>query len=217
MNISAAGLNLIKEFEGFKPRPYRNFPGEPWTIGYGETQGVTSTTGPWSQDYAERKLRARVGRDFESAVERLGVRLNQHQFDALVSFVYNCGVGAIAASTGIGRALRARQWSRAADELMKWNKVNGEPVLGLTRRRRRERALFLKQVDPLEGYTASEKRWIREYDRLVRENRDRDRRRVLRRVMTAQRKRVWRAAQCSGGWDASHRRERYHSLLARTS
>jgi lysozyme len=146
MNISAAGLNLIKEFEGFKPRPYRNFPGEPWTIGYGETQGVTSTTGPWSQDYAERKLRARVGRDFESAVERLGVRLNQHQFDALVSFVYNCGVGAIAASTGIGRALRARQWSRAADELMKWNKVNGEPVLGLTRRRRRERALFLKQV-----------------------------------------------------------------------
>jgi hypothetical protein len=69
--------------------------------------------------------------------------------------------------------------------------------------------------DALAGYTASERRWIREYDRLKRERRDVRRRRVLRRVMTEQRKRIWREAQRTG-WKKSNRRQRYHSLLART-
>jgi hypothetical protein len=68
--------------------------------------------------------------------------------------------------------------------------------------------------DPLDGYTRSERRWIREYDLLVREHRDPDRRRVLRRVMTEQRKRIWRAAQ-QDKWTRSRGR-RYKSLLART-
>jgi hypothetical protein len=75
-----------------------------------------------------------------------------------------------------------------------------------------------KQLDdPLAGYTASEARWIRELDRLQRAKRDPGRRRVLRRVMTAQRKRLWRAAQGPGGWDAHRRRDRYASLKARTT
>lgn len=69
--------------------------------------------------------------------------------------------------------------------------------------------------DPLEGYTAAERRWIREYDRLRREKRDRPRRAVLRRYMLAQRKRIWRAAT-PGKWDEHNRRARYASLLART-
>lgn len=72
-------------------------------------------------------------------------------------------------------------------------------------------------VAPLAGYTASESRWIREYDRLLRAKRDLGRRRVLRRVMTAQRKRVWRAAQGPGGWGAHRRSARYASLKARTT
>lgn len=70
-------------------------------------------------------------------------------------------------------------------------------------------------ADPLADYTAAERRWIREYDQLRRANRDRGRRRVLRRYMTAQRKRIHRAAT-PGGWDIHNRRARYASLLART-
>jgi hypothetical protein len=81
-------------------------------------------------------------------------------------------------------------------------------------KRRQQRA---KPADPLAGYTKSEVRWIREFDRLVRAKRDPGRRRVLRRVMTAQRKRVWRAAQGPGGWGAHRRRARYRSLHARTT
>jgi hypothetical protein len=93
-----------------------------------------------------------------------------------------------------------------------------------------ERARFLapaaartqSAADPFAGYTATEVSWIREYDKLKRENRNPARRRELRDLMTEQRKRIWRKAQdpVNGGdglgWDHRARRERYHSLLART-
>lgn len=72
------------------------------------------------------------------------------------------------------------------------------------------------QRDPLAGYTTSEKRWIREFDALVRAGRgDSQRARILRRVMIEQRKRVWKTAQ-AGGWTAARKR-RYASLKARTA
>lgn len=70
--------------------------------------------------------------------------------------------------------------------------------------------------DPLREYPADERRWIREYDDLKAHDHDDLRRRVLRRVMLAKRKAIWRAAQKSG-WDKLNRRARYKSLLARTS
>ena len=113
MNIGPKGIALIKEFEGFPfgGRPYRD-PVGVWTIGYGHTEGV----GPHSPRLTERQASELLERDlaqrYEPHVERLPIAraLNQHQFDALVSFVFNLGPGAIAADTGIGRALRARQW-----------------------------------------------------------------------------------------------------------
>lgn len=84
-------------------------------------------------------------------------------------------------------------------------------------------SFFLRKLrDPLAGYTSSERRWIREYDRLVKARRDPGRQRVLRRVMSEQRKRIWRVAQPrSAGGDGKGwtvlRRRRYRSLLARTS
>jgi 7-cyano-7-deazaguanine synthase in queuosine biosynthesis len=66
------------------------------------------------------------------------------------------------------------------------------------------------------GYTDAERRWMKEYDTLVRQKKDKDRRRVLRRAMTTQRKKIWKAAQQSG-WDKANRRARYKSLLARTT
>lgn len=82
---------------------------------------------------------------------------------------------------------------------------------------RRVRVVRCTPVDPWAGYTASELRWMREYDVLKAHDRDRARREVLRLVMREQRKRVWRAAQPPGSWDHANRRARYRSLLARTS
>lgn len=70
--------------------------------------------------------------------------------------------------------------------------------------------------DPLSGYTGSERRWIGEYDQLKALGKDPSRRAVLVRVMSAQRKRIWRAAQDERGWTSSRRR-RYASLKARTT
>ena len=141
--------------------------------------------------------------------------LDQPKFDALTSFVYNVGPGGIAPSTGIGKALRAKQWNRAADELLKWDRAGGHSLPGLTRRRKAERALFLSQP-PKAQRPADETRWLREYDGLLRAKKDKDRRRVLRTTMTKRRKSIWRAAQKSG-WDKLNRRDRYKSLLARTT
>jgi hypothetical protein len=78
------------------------------------------------------------------------------------------------------------------------------------------------QRDPFAGFTPHERRWIAEYDRLVRSGADPSRRRVLRLVMTLQRKRVWKAAQpASHGGDGKRwtrmRKRRYASLKARTT
>ena len=141
-------IALIKEFEGFPfgGRPYFGKLGGVWTIGYGHTEGV----GPHSPRLTERQASELLERDlekrYEGAVEALPTAhlLNQNQFDALVVFVYNVGGGALAADTGIGKALRARQWHRAADEMLRWDRAQGMAVVaGLTRRRRAERELFL--------------------------------------------------------------------------
>jgi lysozyme len=223
MKVSDAGVALIKEFEGFPNggRPYRDMVGV-WTIGYGHTQGVSAGSTRLTVKQAGDLLHRDLDRHYAPAVNALQLPLNQHQFDALASFVFNCGTGAISKEMKIGRALRARDWTAAADALLAWNKANGAPVMGLTRRRRAERAMFLADDEPLDGYTDDERRWIREYDTLARNNGDLDRRRSLRRAMAEQRRRIWHSAQPKQrggdghGWEANHRDERYASLLART-
>lgn len=224
MKTSEAGVALIKQFEGFpyNGRPYQDMV-KVWTIGYGHTEGVGPHSKPITIQQASELLRRDLDKKYAPAVSALQLPLGQHQFDALVSFIYNCGPGAISADTHVGRALRAKQWQAAADALLMWNKAGGKPVEGLTRRRKAERALFLEDDDPLEGCTDSEKSWIREYDRLRRQDKDVDRCQELKAQMLAQRKRIWRAAQSADkggdgqGWDHAHRRARYASLLARTS
>ena len=72
------------------------------------------------------------------------VKLNQNQFDALVSFTFNCGGGALKSSTLL-KKLNKGDYTGAANELLRWNKANGKILAGLTRRRQSEKALFLKQ------------------------------------------------------------------------
>lgn len=214
MRLSHKGAKLIEAFEGFRSCPYRDAVGV-WTIGYGSTKGVGPNTKCVSRAAAEERLMREVDATYGRAVNALDVTLTQEQFDALTSFVYNVGPGGIAQGTGVGRCLRRRDFNAAADELLKWDKAGGRALPGLTRRRRAERALF-RAAPERSGYTDAERRWIREYDDLVRARRDKDRRRVLRRAMTEQRKKIWAAAQKSG-WDKAERRARYKSLLARTT
>lgn len=223
MKVSGAGVGLIKEFEGFphNGRPYRDMVGV-WTIGYGHTKGVGPGSGAVTEAQASELLRHELDHAYGPPVGGIGVPLHQHQFDALVSFVYNCGPGAIGSQMQIGRALRAREYARAADCLLAWNKAGGVAVAGLTRRRKAERAMFLAEDDPLEGYSPAEQRWIREYDLLRRDDRDRDRRRVLRREMAKQRQVIWRLAQPEPkgdgrGWEFKERRARYASLRSRST
>ena len=89
-------------------------------------------------------MRREIDATYGKAVNDLPVDLTQNQHDALVSFVYNLGPGAISTNTGIGRALRAKKWELASNEMLRWDKAGGHSLAGLTRRRRAERALFLK-------------------------------------------------------------------------
>lgn len=223
MKVGNAGVTLIKEFEGFPHggRPYRDMVGV-WTIGYGHTAGVGPGSKPLTEPQARELLRRDLDLHYGPAVDAIGVELAQHQFDAIVSFVYNCGPGAVSSKMSVGRALRARQWQAAADALLLWDKAGGRPVAGLTRRRKAERALFLAADDPLEGYSDSERAWIREYDALVRADKNPERRRALKAAMADQRQKIWRAARPKSkggdghGWEFGHRRARYASLQART-
>jgi GH24 family phage-related lysozyme (muramidase) len=234
VKVSPAGIALIKEFEGFPHggRPYRDFAGV-WTIGYGHTEGVGPNSPRITQSQASELLSRDLNNRYEPPVERLVsagiIDFSQPEFDGVVSFVFNVGPGTLQAGRTMGDALRTKNRSRIAAAFLVYVKARdprtGQLVTlaGLVRRRKAERALFLTEDDPLEGYPATERRWIHEYDKLVRQDRDRDRRRVLRRVMTERRKRIWHLAQPRAkggdgrGWNHGLRRQRYASLHARTT
>lgn len=145
MKTNKAGLELIKEFEGFRSNAYL-CPAGVWTIGYGTTRinglkvkpGSTAT-----REMAERYLQADLA-TFERNVKKLvRVPLNDNQFSALVSFTYNCGVGAFANSTLL-RLLNQGHYNQVRTQLMRWNKAGGRELAGLTRRRKAEADLFEK-------------------------------------------------------------------------
>lgn len=142
-SISSKGVALISEFEGLSLKPYQDSVGV-WTIGYGHTEGVTAHSKPLaSKSAAEGLLKRDLDKKYAPYIAALRLPLNQNQFDALVSFVYNVGAGGVSSTTGVGRALRAHDWHAAADHLLDWDKAGGHTLAGLTRRRRAERALFL--------------------------------------------------------------------------
>ena len=140
--MGAAGLALLKSFEGCKLTAYPDpgTGGEPWTIGWGHTGGVKRGD-TCTQAQADAWLLQDLDR-FEQAVERLvSVTLTQNQFDALVSFAYNCGQGSLQTSTLL-RKLLAGDYAGAQQQFSRWNRANGKEMPGLTRRRAAEAELF---------------------------------------------------------------------------
>lgn len=147
MKTSNSGLEFIKRHEGFRATAYPD-PGSsnglPWTIGYGHTNSVYPNM-VISRSQADSFLITDL-RIAEGAVSRLiKVRLNQNQFDALVSFTFNVGVGALERST-LRRKLNEGRYSHVPSELKKWNKNDGVFMSGLAKRRKQEGILFMLPV-----------------------------------------------------------------------
>ena len=141
MNISKNGIDLIKKFEGCRLTAYK-CPSMVYTIGYGHTSGVKKGQ-KITQKQAEAFLREDI-KKFENGVNKyVSVPLTQNQFDALVSFTYNCGLTAFKNST-LRKKLNAKDYTGAGKELLRWNKAGGVVLDGLKRRRKAEKALFDK-------------------------------------------------------------------------
>jgi len=146
MKLSQSGYDLIKEFEGLSLKPYKCSAGVP-TIGYGSTyyeNGVRVTMNdlPISKDRAFELLKITASR-FAIKVENLLKKpVTQNQFNALVSFAYNVGSGALASSTLLKLVNINPNDAMIAKEFLKWNKASGKPIQGLTNRRMKESALY---------------------------------------------------------------------------
>lgn len=140
--VSAAGLALIRRFEGFSATPYR-CPANYWTIGYGHV--LSPHMKPWmaviTPAEAERLLEGDA-RLAASAVKRLiEVPLTQTQFDALASFTFNLGAGALQRSR-LRRVVNRGDHAQVPAELMRWVWGGGQRLPGLVARRSAEAALY---------------------------------------------------------------------------
>ncbi|CAB4141207.1 COG3772 Phage-related lysozyme (muraminidase) [uncultured Caudovirales phage] len=142
---SKVGRDLIKKYEGYSANAYV-CPAGVATIGFGTTKiqgkpvqmGMKITTDE-ANAFLEEDLFV-----FEEAVNSLvKVDITQNEFDALVSFTYNVGIGAFKGSTLL-KMLNQNKKSDAAEQFLRWNKANKKELPGLTRRRTAERELFLK-------------------------------------------------------------------------
>lgn len=146
MKLSNTGLSLIKSFEGVRLTAYKAVQTEKyWTIGYGHYGPDVKQNMKITQAQADAYLKSDVAR-FEKAVnENVKVSLNQNQFDALVSFTYNCGEGALQRSTLL-ELLNQGKYKEAANQFDLWNKSGGKVLAGLVKRRAKEKELFLKDL-----------------------------------------------------------------------
>lgn len=144
MNISNACLTLIKHFEGCRLTSYLDASGI-WTIGWGHTGHDVHKGMTINQARADELLRQDVTAFAIGVSDCVKVPVNQNQFDALVSFAYNVGLGALRTSTLLKR-LNNKDYTGAANELDLWVHSRGKVLPGLVTRRNAEQALFLKSA-----------------------------------------------------------------------
>jgi lysozyme len=158
MKISQRGIDLIKRFEGCKLKPYL-CPANKFTVGYGHVlgNGVTladADNRTFTQGEVDGFLKSDLVRFERGVLRYCTVPLTQSQFDALVSWSYNLGLGTLQRSTLRQKILR-QDGKAASKELLKYDKVVGQAVRGLTRRRQAEYRLFT-QLDPITDTSASD-------------------------------------------------------------
>lgn len=106
------------------------------------------TQPPITEAQADELLGADLTTSYGPAIDALGLQLNQNQFDATCSFVYQLGVGVLGPSDTFGSYLRASDWTGAADALLLYDTAGGAVVPELSSRRALKRALFLAPPPP---------------------------------------------------------------------
>lgn len=142
-------LLIIKAHEGLRLEAYLPTPNDRWTIGYGHT--ATAKKGmKITPKQAEELLEQDIVWVEKVIADKVKVPLNQNQYDALGSLIYNIGATAFAKSTVL-RKLNLGDYQGAADAFLMWNKQKNQStgkmqvLKGLTHRREKERALFLRK------------------------------------------------------------------------
>ena len=139
MKISLEGLSLIKKFEGCRLKAYY-CSGGVLTIGYGHTGGVKETD-TITQEEADKLLKGDVLKFEKYVSDNVKVDLDQSQFDALVAWTFNLGVGNLRESTML-KKLNNQEYESVPFEMRRWNKAGGKTLDGLIRRRQAESLLF---------------------------------------------------------------------------
>lgn len=143
MKTSQNGVNFIASFEGCELTAYR-CPANVLTIGYGHT-GADVHEGQIITKQKALELLANDLAGVEARINGLDLKLNQNQFDALVSFAYNCGFGNLKKSTLLEFVKANPNNTNIVTEFMKWTRANGKVLPGLVRRRHDEAALYFKK------------------------------------------------------------------------
>lgn len=148
--IGQAGLNLIKQFEGCRLTAYQCSAGV-WTIGYGHTAGVHKGM-KITQAQADEYLKQDIAK-FEKYINNPSYvpftdKLNQNQFDALVSFAFNLGQG------NVKKLCTGRVMNQIPSAMQQYCKAAGKTLPGLQRRRKAEAALYNKKVEDCTGTIA---------------------------------------------------------------
>lgn len=157
MNVSDRAIKMVMHHEGVRQKPYR-CPAKLWTVGVGHVmypdQGkmkIDQRDGfplkpednrTFTMEEVDGILKFDLGRFERGVATYCPVELTQGQFDALVSFAFNVGLGTLQRSTLRQKVLRG-EMEDAADELLKYCMAGGKILRGLQNRRKDERALFL--------------------------------------------------------------------------
>lgn len=139
--ISPGGLEFIKQSEGCKLTAYQDSV-EVWTIGVGHTSGVHGGM-TCTQEDADQWLQDDLQGVYKAIDAMVDVDLSQGQFDALCSFVFNLGAGALRNSTLL-KLLNAGNYVAATQQFSRWNHAGGQVLAGLTKRREGEAEMFLE-------------------------------------------------------------------------
>jgi lysozyme len=146
VNVSKAGIALIKHHEGVRSRPYR-CPANLWTVGVGHLIGDgKSLPDSWNRTFTQEEIDGILKSDlrrFELGVHKMlpNVLLRQHEFDAIISFCFNLGLGCFQRST-LRQALLRGNKKAAMESLVKYCRAGGKILKGLQIRRLDEKALF---------------------------------------------------------------------------
>lgn len=133
-------LELVKHFEGCSLTAYKD-PAGIWTIGYGETEGVKPDM-KISQFMADYLLKKQLEGLYSAVISLTGNCLANHQVEALCSFAYNVGLGALKKSTLLKRILADAPAEEITRQFMRWTTAKGKELPGLVRRRKAEAHFF---------------------------------------------------------------------------